>query len=399
MTIRTWTLATWSLIGLLTPISAVDVCCGQEKAPVEALLAARLPAEELEQGWIRLFDGHTMMGWTDAGKANWRVEEGALVADKGENGLLCTTVPFQNYELQVEFWAEENTNSGVFLRTPGKPTDPAKDCLELNIAPVSNPFPTGSFVYRQKVAEQIEAPKSGEWHRFQVLLEGSKAKVWLDGQECLNYTDTTNLKKGLIGLQFREGKVAFRNIKLRPIGETILPGKKEEFLAPVKVDTSWGDDGSLTIVGGRGHVETKRQLGNGFVQFAATTLTANVNSGVFFRCIPGEDMNGYECQLHHGFKSDRTDPVDSGTGAIFRRQAARVVLSDEGKRAYVTIVAEGPRIATWVHGIQVVDWEDTRKADPNPRRGLRTEPGSLMLQGHDPASQVRFETLRLGTTD
>ncbi len=143
----------------------------------------------------------------------------------------------------------------------------------------------------------------------------------MDGKECLDYTDTTGLKKGLIGLQFREGKVAFRNIKLRPVGESILPGKKEEFLAPVKVEASWGSDGSLTIVGGRGHVETKRQLGNGFIQFAATTLTANVNSGVFFRCIPGEDMNGYECQLHHGFKSDRTDPVDSGTGAIFRRQA------------------------------------------------------------------------------
>ncbi|AMV32886.1 hypothetical protein VN12_12230 [Pirellula sp. SH-Sr6A] len=399
MTIRRWTFPKWVLLGLAATFAVAHESFGQDKAPVEALLAARLPAEELEQGWIRLFDGNTMMGWVDAGKANWRVEDGTLVADQGENGLLCTTVPFRNYELQVEFWADESTNSGVFLRTPPKPTDPGKDCFELNIAPVTNAFPTGSFVYRQKVSEQVDAPKSREWHRFQVLLEGDKAKVWLDGKECLSYTDPTNLNKGRIGLQFREGKVAFRNIKLRPIGDTILPGKQEAFLPAVKVEASWGSDGSLTIVGGRGHVETKRQLGNGFVQFAATTLTSNVNSGVFFRCIPGEDMNGYECQLHHGFKADRTDPVDSGTGAIFRRQAARAVLSDEGKKAFVTIVAEGPRIATWVHGVQVVDWEDTRKADPNPRRGLRTEAGSLMLQGHDPASQVRFETLRLGDTD
>ncbi len=37
--------------------------------------------------------------------------------------------------LHVEFKAAKRTNSGVFLRTPLKPTDPAKDCYELNIAP------------------------------------------------------------------------------------------------------------------------------------------------------------------------------------------------------------------------------------------------------------------------
>jgi hypothetical protein len=107
----------------------------QESFKLEELLAARLSDAELEQGWIRLFDGQTMLGWKDAGKANWRVQDGALQADAGENGLLCTTVPFSNYELTIEFKAAEKTNSGVFLRTPLKPKDPAKDCFELNIAP------------------------------------------------------------------------------------------------------------------------------------------------------------------------------------------------------------------------------------------------------------------------
>ena len=33
-------------------------------------------------GWTQLFDGSTMGGWDQVGTANWRVEEGALVADK-----------------------------------------------------------------------------------------------------------------------------------------------------------------------------------------------------------------------------------------------------------------------------------------------------------------------------
>ena len=61
-----------------------------------------------------------------------------------------TTVDFADYELHVEFKAPATTNSGIFLRTPLEPKDPAKDCYELNIAPQDNPFPTGSLVGRIK---------------------------------------------------------------------------------------------------------------------------------------------------------------------------------------------------------------------------------------------------------
>ena len=129
-----------ALLSGLCALNMASNANAQESFKLEELLAARLSDAELEQGWIRLFDGQTMLGWKDAGKANWRVQDGALQADSGENGLLCTTVPFSNYELTVEFKAAEKTNSGVFLRTPLKPKDPAKDCFELNIAPKDRLF-------------------------------------------------------------------------------------------------------------------------------------------------------------------------------------------------------------------------------------------------------------------
>ena len=70
---------------------------------LEKLLAARLNSEELRQGWIRLFDGQTLMGWTKTDGANWRVKDNAIVATEGTNSLLCTSVPFSDYEVSLDF--------------------------------------------------------------------------------------------------------------------------------------------------------------------------------------------------------------------------------------------------------------------------------------------------------
>jgi hypothetical protein len=376
-------------------VAEPSVASSSSELDLERLLAARLSDEELREGWIRLFDGQTLMGWTPSDGANWHVVDSTIVATEGNNSLLCTSVPFSDYEVSLEFRAEENTNSGVFLRTPLVPTDPARDCFELNVAPKDNPFPTGSLVFRQKRNELVSDPAPNEWHSLKALVRGTHVITWLDGVQTCDYQDTTNLKSGLLGLQFREGKIEFREIKIRPLTEEMLVGKMDRFKPAVNVRADYDPAGALTISGGRGHVESTFTFGDGVVQFSAETLVGNVNSGVFFRCIPGEDMNGYECQLHHGYTDSRLKPVDSGSGAIFRRQAARAVLSDEGGVTHVVIVASGARISTWVQGVQVVDFVDTRKPDANPRRGLRLEPGTLMLQGHDPECKVRFHSVRV----
>lgn len=72
-------------------------------------------------------------------------------------------------------------------------------------------------------------------------------------------------------------------------------------------------------------------------------------------------------------------------------------MADDHDWAYVTLIANGPRIATWVNGYQTVDWVDERKPDENPRRGLRLEAGHLSLQGHDPTTDLNFKDLRVQT--
>ena len=146
--------------------------------------------------------------------------------------------------------------------------------------------------------------------------------------------------------------------------------------------------------GGKGALESDGQYGDFILQLQAMN-TKNSNSGVFFRSMPGQLLNGYECQIHNGFKnSDRTQPADGGTGAIYRRQAARKVVADDQTWLQLTLAANGPHMASWVNGYQVTDCVDERPSNENPRQGTRTAAGTLQLQGHDATTEISFRNLR-----
>jgi hypothetical protein len=356
-----------------------------------------LPEDELANGWISLFDGHSLFGWQRPDEANWRVEDGAIKVDSGEKCLLCTSTEFSDYELKIDFRCPQTTNSGVFLHTAVVPTDPAQDCYELNIAGPDNPFPTGSLVFRQRA--QID-PVSPDWHSYHVTLDGARITVLLDGQQILEYEDPRPLGRGPIGLQFNTGEVAFRNIHLRPLRtESIFNGKDLsgwKTYPEMASEFTVTETGEMNVRDGRGQLETEASYGDFILQLECMTHAERLNSGVFFRCIPGDTMMGYECQIQNGFENgDRTQPEDCGTGGFFRRQDARYVVADDLDWFHLTLVADGPHMAAWVDGYQVSDWTDDREPHENPRKGLRLEPGTLMIQGHDPTTNLSFRNLRI----
>ena len=355
-----------------------------------------LSPEEIAEGWILLFDGETDFGWKAGSQANWKVADGEISVSEGEKGLFSTTSPFADYVLKVDFRADKNTNSGVFLRTPAQPTDPTGDCYELNIAPDDNPFPTGGFVGRKK---SEGGHTTGQWQTFEVTADGAHFTVKLDGRQVLDYVDPKPLGRGLIGLQLNSGPVAFRNIKVKPLGLKpmfngrdlsgwkVFPGKKSEYTVTPK--------GELNVKNGPGQLESEAKFGDFVLQLEVFSNGKNLNSGIFFRSIPGEFWNGYESQIQNGYKDgDRTQPVDFGTGAIYRRQKARKVVSNDFEWFSKTILAAGDHVAVWVNGYPVTDWTDTRSPNANPRQGLRREAGTLIIQGHDPTTDLSFRNLK-----
>ncbi|QDT65024.1 3-keto-disaccharide hydrolase [Calycomorphotria hydatis] len=375
-------------------------------APDTTELWLPVSMSEVEEGWIALFDGRTLFGWEATSDADWKVEDGAIVVSSGEKGLLRTTSRFSNYELKAEVLLTEEANSGIFLHTVANPTNPTQDCYEFNLCDGHPEFKSGSLVGRAQPAEEV--PVEGSWQQVEIRCEDGHVSAKIGDVTVLEEVQPEShvLKSGFIGLQFNTGGVKFRNIALKPLAEkslfdgTNLDGWHE---VPGSKATISVKDEQIAIEGGAGFLESDETFGNFVLQLSAKTLGDDVNSGVFFRSEKGTakaPSNGYEMQVQYTrHDGDRTRPNDYqsgfGAGAIFRRQKARYINGDDNEWVYFTLIAEGPHIASWVNGLQVTDFTDERKPDPNPRKGLRTEPGHLILQGHDPGTDIRYADIRV----
>lgn len=366
---------------------------------------------DVKAGWISLFDGQTLFGWQanndpNAGGVNWRVEDGVITADEGEPGLLLTTVRWADFELICEYRLEAGGNSGIFLRTIFDPQDVTLDCYELNMCDTHPEYPTGSIVGRQKV--EMQPAGEGEWQSYRVRVEGNQIVAKLDGRIVMDFVDESENRRdiGFIGLQKNEGKIEFRTVSLRPLGTTplfdgeSLDGWREVPGSDARFEP---DEETIHVSGGPGFLETEGTWSDFVLQFEVRTGAKDVNSGLFFRAMPGTEQQpsgGYELQICNSFaEGDRSRPTDYGTGfgtgAIMHRAAARYIVADDLEWATLTLVADGPRFSTWVNGFPTTHWVDDRPSHENPREGLRLEPGHISLQAHDEQTDVRFRNLRI----
>ena len=55
------------------------------------------------------------------------------MADKGKGGFLVYKNSYKDFALYAEFWAETDTNSGIFLRATHPTTLTADNACEVNI--------------------------------------------------------------------------------------------------------------------------------------------------------------------------------------------------------------------------------------------------------------------------
>lgn len=165
-------------------------------------------------------DGKNLNDWTLVGNANWRLQKGSIQADFLSSKLpsyLVTKNKYQNFHIYTEFWADSQTNSGVFIRCQNPEKIDAVSCYEVNIWD-SRPDPsygTASIVDVAKVTQPY--PKAGgQWNTMEITANGSNLIVKFNGVETVN-AQNDKLKDGFIALQYGSGIIKFRKFYMKQL--------------------------------------------------------------------------------------------------------------------------------------------------------------------------------------
>ena len=183
-------------------------------------------SDEGDAGWITLLDGSnpkTLDNWNRIGDANWRAEDGAIVADKGKGGHLVSKNSYKDFQIRAEFWADATTNSGIFFRIADTKSIGSKTGYEANIydeRPGSE-YGTGAITNVAKVSPMPKA--GGKWNIFEITARGSHLTLVLNGIKTVD-VQHTQFTEGPISLQFgnREkgapgGPIKWRKVQIRTL--------------------------------------------------------------------------------------------------------------------------------------------------------------------------------------
>jgi hypothetical protein len=170
-------------------------------------------------GWVTLFDGTSTKGWYTIGDANWRLQDGAVVADKltgKNNGFLVTDKMYRDFQLRAEFWVSDDANSGIYMRcgNPGVIND--KICYEANIFDQRKDptYGTGALVHIAKVEPMPKA--GGKWNTYDITVRGDHIVLILNGVKTVDVRNK-QFSHGHIGLQYGAGVVKFRKVEIREL--------------------------------------------------------------------------------------------------------------------------------------------------------------------------------------
>lgn len=340
-----------------------------------------LTPAEVREGRLLLFDGRSLFGWDIAPDlAEKAVHDGGW--NVAAAGGATTTA-----------WGDFRLNLDIEGSTPGK----------VLLLPLEGNEPQATFDLK---------PQQGRWSPVAIEWDTSK------------FARPT--KAPPVRIAFRaegkDGDLRVRNVQLLPLGMKsifdgkslagwkVFPGKKSTF----KVN----EKGELNVKDGPGDLQTESKHADFLLQLECISNGKHLNSGIFFRCLPDQYQMGYEAQIRNQFTEEPTqkyvleryDPrtgksiektavmrtaVDFGTGAIYRRQPARMGVAKDGEWFTLTVHARGNHLATWVNGLQVADWDDFRPAGANARVGRYLKAGHISIQGHDPTTDLSFRNFRI----
>ena len=185
-------------------------------------LSAVLAVSSLQaaQGdWVTLIDGtEGMENFNIVGDANWTAKDSAIQATQGSGASwLVTKQSYSNFTMRVEFWASDDSNSGIYMRCGDASQITDRTCYEANIYDqrADPSFGTGAIVHIAPIDEP-RPTVGGKWNVFVITLEGDHLVVDLNNERTVDVRDDL-LASGPIGLQWARGKLRFRKVVIKQL--------------------------------------------------------------------------------------------------------------------------------------------------------------------------------------
>jgi hypothetical protein len=203
-------------------------------------LAAAASGAPAEPGFVPLFNGKNLDGWTlvRGRGAGYTVENGAIVCPEGGGGNLYTAREYANFILRLEWRLWEGGNNGIGIRAP-LTGDAAYAGMEIQILDDESevyrkmglkPTQYTGSIYEVFAAQRGQVKRNGEWNSQEIAAEGRRIRITLNGVVVTDANldgvqDPAVLKKhpglsrasGHIGFLGHGTRVEFRNIRLREL--------------------------------------------------------------------------------------------------------------------------------------------------------------------------------------
>jgi len=191
-----------------------------------------------ETGFVSLFDGRSLGGWTLVGKKGdgYGVKGGVIYCSRGGGGNLLTAGEYADFILRLEFKLEPGSNNGVGIRSP-LAGDVSSSGMEIQILDDSapqyadlRPAQYCGSIYDVVPSRRGALKKAGEWNEEEITCVGRLVKVKLNGKRVVDadlngVTDPNVLakhpgllrEKGRLGFLGHNDYVEFRNIRIKEL--------------------------------------------------------------------------------------------------------------------------------------------------------------------------------------
>jgi hypothetical protein len=192
-----------------------------------------------EPGFVPLFDGKSLNGWTLVGGRGpgYVVEDGKIVCPANGGGNLFTEKQYSNFVLRFDFKMEPGGNNGIGIRSPLK-GDAAYQGMEIQILDDQHERYQGRLkpeqhhgsIYGLIPARSGFLRPAGEWNQQEIRAEGRVITVRLNGVILVRgdldiIREPAILKKhpgasrtsGHIGFLGHGTRVEFRNIRIQEL--------------------------------------------------------------------------------------------------------------------------------------------------------------------------------------